>query len=187
MKRFLCILLLALSADTAWAAEGTTVYKTKDSSGAPVFTDRGSSASEEITIEDPITFPSAVFEEDDQGIDYQNMKSESDAPQITSYSRVAITSPTDQQVIRDNAGNLTVNGLLPANISPGHQARLLLDGKVAAIYQGSSVQLENIDRGTHTLQLDIADKKSGKVLIASDPISVTILRHSVQIRRPSPH
>jgi hypothetical protein len=187
MNRIICIMLLALISHAAMAAQGTTVYKSEDGSGAPVFTDRGSSASEEIIIQDPITFPPAVFEEDDQGIDYQNMQSEQDAPGITSYGPISIASPADQDVIRNNAGNLTVKGILPNRISSDHQARLLLDGKVVALYQGTSFQLQNIDRGTHTLQLEIVDRKSRKVLNASNPISVTLLRYSTRMGKPTPH
>jgi hypothetical protein len=187
MNRITCVVFLAFAANAVIAAPGTTVYKSEDDSGAPVFTDRGSSAAEEITIQDPITFPPAVFEEGDQGIDYQNMQSEQDAPGTTQYVQLSIASPADQEVIRDNAGNLTVIGILPDKISPEHQARLLLDGKVVSTYQGANFQLENVDRGTHTLQLEIVDKKSRKVLIASNPISVTLLRYSTHIKKPKPH
>jgi hypothetical protein len=40
--------------------------------------------------------------------------------------------------------------------------------------------LNNLDRGTHQLQLQIIDSQSGKVLKSSASVSVTILRHSVQ-------
>ncbi len=187
MKWFTCIILLVCTSNSAMAAEGTTVYKSKDDSGAPVFTDRGSDSTETVIIQDPITFPPAVFDQDDQAIDYQNMQSEQDTPEPTRYGQISIASPADQDVVRDNAGNLTVEAILPKQIASDHQARLLLDGKVVAIYQGTSFQLENIDRGTHALQLEIVERKSGKILISSQPISFTILRYSTQIRKPTPH
>jgi hypothetical protein len=165
------------------AAEGTTVYKSKDASGNAVFTDRGSEAAEKIKVEDPITFPAQVFEEE-KPFDYQNMQSEDEQPPTATYSKLFISSPVDQQVIRDNAGNLTVEGIFPARIAPDHQVRLLMDGSVKAVFSGPTLALTNIDRGTHTLQLDIVDKNSGNVLISSPSISFTIMRYALP--RPSP-
>jgi len=194
MIRFLCLLLLGLflpsfilltlDMPALMAAEGTTVYKSKDASGNAVFTDRGSAASEKIKVQDPITFPAQVFEEE-KPFDYQNMQSEGEQSHAATYAKLYISSPVDQQVIRDNAGNLTVEGIFPSRIAPEHQVRLLLDGSFKAVFSGSTLALNNIDRGTHTLQLDIVDTKSGNVLIASPSVSFTIMRYASP--RPSHH
>lgn len=187
MLKFACLILLASVASATLGAAGTTVYMTRDADGNPVFSDQGSDGSQEVKVQDPVTFPAEVFKQDEQAIDYQNMKSEEEAPQPPAYASLSIISPADQDVIRDNSGNLTVNTDLPKQISSQHQVRLLMDGKVAALYDGSDFRLENIDRGTHSLQLEIVDKKSGSVLMSSPSISFSILRYSTQIRKPGPH
>jgi len=50
---------------------------------------------------------------------------------------------------------------------------------------GGSFSLTNIDRGTHTLMVQVIDD-SGSVLITSDSIMITMLRYA-QVRRISPH
>lgn len=78
--------------------------------------------------------------------------------------RLAITSPADDQAVRENAGNVTVTVDLKPALQTGHQLRLYLDGN--RLDNGgtrTSVQLTNVPRGTHTLRAEVVDG-SGKVL-----------------------
>ena len=121
MIRFHCLLLLGLllqsfillSMDSSalLAAEGTTVYKSKDASGNAVFTDRGSEAAEKIKVEDPITFPAQVFEEE-KHFDYQNMQSEDEQPPTATYSKLFISSPVDQIRSRTHTVTRYTKGLV---------------------------------------------------------------------------
>ena len=95
-----------------------------------------------------------------------------------SYTDAVIVSPANDTAVRNNAGNLTVRGQVSPSLESGHRVQLLLDG----VPQGAprrtlEFSLENIDRGTHHLQVRIVDS-GGKVLFAGAPSTVHLLRHS---------
>lgn len=177
MLRTFCLGCLYLIASAAFASEGTIVYKSVDKSGYPVFSDRETSASEKVKIEDPITFPAGVFRNDGEAIEYEGIKSESPGEQPVIYDTLLISSPIDQQTIRNNAGNLTVE-VIPPGIAPQHQLKLLMDGNVIAVYDGNPFELQNLDRGTHVLQLQISDIDSGEVYKSGPVVNFTMLRYS---------
>ena len=75
------------------------------------------------------------------------------------YSLLRILVPQPDATIRDSAGNLIVS----INSEPGlfaqHSYRLLLDGKPVGEVGSSPVfPLENIDRGTHQLAVEVIDQ-----------------------------
>lgn len=92
------------------------------------------------------------------------------------YSSLTITSPTRDQTIRANDGNITVSFNLVPELQrfKGHQLVYLLDGKVF-LKTAQPQTLKNLDRGTHTLVLQVVDKNN-KLLIHSDSVSFHIKR-----------
>jgi len=96
----------------------------------------------------------------------------------TIYTRFDITSPTNNASIRDNAGNISVSMTLnPAlNTKQGHTISISVDGKdIKDKIQSSSTQLNNINRGTHTISASIKNKK-GSTLYTSQTITVHLHR-----------
>ena len=80
------------------------------------------------------------------------------------YSLLRILVPQPDATIRDSAGNLIVS----INSEPGlfaqHSYRLLLDGKPVGEVGSSPVfPLENIDRGTHQLAVEVIDQ-AGRII-----------------------
>lgn len=96
----------------------------------------------------------------------------------STYESVAITRPADDATIRENSGQLSVSTSLSPALNPNHALALYLDGKKVAQNTSGSFQLNNIDRGTHSLQVHILDH-AGKTLLSSQ--SVTIHLHRVSI------
>lgn len=87
-------------------------------------------------------------------------------PAVTVYNQLSITSPTQNQTIRDNSGNITISlSVQPAlNLKQGHSLTLLLDNQPAQEnLTGNTVTLNNIDRGTHQISAVIKNKQ-GKTL-----------------------
>ncbi|MCG8326007.1 MAG: hypothetical protein MI673_10860 [Thiotrichales bacterium] len=68
---------------------------------------------------------------------------------------------------------------------PDHIAVLYLDGSEVGRGNTTAFNLENLDRGTHTLSVTIHDNNE-KQLIASDPVTFTLHRHSIQHPPPPP-
>ena len=57
--------------------------------------------------------------------------------------------------------------------------------RLIAVYTGKAFNLENLDRGTHALQLQISHTKSGEVYKSSPVVNFTILRYS-EFKRKTP-
>jgi hypothetical protein len=80
------------------------------------------------------------------------------------YSLLRILVPQPDASIRDNAGNLIVSVNSEPALFPGHRYRLLLDGEAVGEAGTSPVfPLENIDRGTHQLAVEIIDQQ-GRII-----------------------
>lgn len=146
----LCLLLLSLP---AWAE----VYTYIDAEGNRVFTDKPRSGSAEriqlaptnsMTAQPPAPKPAAP-----------------PAPAETPrYEVLRILVPEPDATIRNPAGNLIVTSDSDPSLFDGHSYRLLLDGEAVGEPGRSPVfALENIDRGTHQLAVEIIDAQGRTV------------------------
>jgi hypothetical protein len=61
------------------------------------------------------------------------------------------------------------------NSDRGDQLALYMDGAQVSVGSSPQFELNNIDRGTHTLKASVVDN-GGKAIISSSPVSFTILR-----------
>lgn len=170
------ILLLAWA--SAQAGQGR-IFKTVDADGNVVFTDippREDQTGQQIVIEDPNSFaPEAAAAPTDQWI----VEPEADAEEAPfAYRSLAIASPADDEAVRENAGNVTVVTNVNPNLRTGHVMRLLVDGQAAGEGRQAEFSLENVDRGTHTLTVEIVDD-NGDVLIRSPSTTFHMLRASI--------
>ncbi|GMQ47991.1 DUF4124 domain-containing protein [Vibrio sp. 10N] len=92
---------------------------------------------------------------------------------------LTITRPQHDATLRNNAGDFSVNGFLTGSLTETQTLQLLLDGKPYGSPQTTaSWRLTNIDRGTHTLTIQV--QQNGKVIASSDTITVHLHRASVQ-------
>jgi hypothetical protein len=98
------------------------------------------------------------------------------APPATGQPGLAVTivSPANEETVHDNTGRLTVALTVEDGgaLAQGRAAlRVLLDGApFGAEQRGRSFGLEGIERGTHTLQIELVDR-DGKTLAASAPVT----------------
>ena len=94
------------------------------------------------------------------------------------YTHALIVSPVDDSAVRGNAGRLTVLARVDPPLRRGHRLRLLLDGIAQGVAdRASTFEVENIDRGTHNLQLQVIDD-AGRVLFTGTASTFHLLRHS---------
>lgn len=94
------------------------------------------------------------------------------------YSKLAITQPMNDAIVRDNAGNVTVNVVITPKIHTlhGHQLVLYMDNQPIAHSAGPTIELANIDRGTHTLKAQV-EFAQGKVVQSSAEIVFHLQRY----------
>ncbi|RYV02938.1 DUF4124 domain-containing protein [Shewanella sp. OPT22] len=98
---------------------------------------------------------------------------------------VKITSPTDQQTIRDNRGNFTVTS---STSVPKHGLNylLIMDGKpVAGPQRHGSFSLSNVDRGEHKLRVSLVDRDN-KAIATSEVVTIYLHRFSKLFKHNSP-
>ncbi|WP_298184909.1 DUF4124 domain-containing protein [uncultured Pseudomonas sp.] len=80
------------------------------------------------------------------------------------YSLLRILVPQPDATIRDSAGNLIVSINSEPGLYPQHSYRLLMDGQQVGEAGSSPVfPLENIDRGTHQLAVEVIDQE-GRII-----------------------
>lgn len=101
-------------------------------------------------------------------------------PDTSSYEALAITFPKHDAAIRDNAGNVAVHVTTSPRLRAelGHRLTLRLDGAAKFSTTDPILQLDNVDRGTHTVQVEVTDK-DGQTLATSDPVTFHLQRASV--------
>ena len=173
IKQFLlglliCLPLIVLSAENK-------IYKTRDADGNIIYTDQAPENATEVEVEEPVNYIKS------EGIPkFQSKPDLKLKKKPPGYKTLLITSPAPNDTIRTNAGTLQVLYEMSPNLQSNHSLQLLVDGSVAQSTKSGAFTLNNLDRGTHQLQLQIIDSQSGKVLKSSASVSVTILRHSVQ-------
>ena len=101
------------------------------------------------------------------------------AGDTTGYDTVRIIVPQDDAAVHDNEGNLDVSVEVspPLRADAGNHVVLLLDGRVVASGAEVRIRLNGVDRGTHTLQAQVATA-DGTLLLASPVTSFYMWRAS---------
>ena len=74
------------------------------------------------------------------------------------YSAFSIEQPTDGETLRSAEGRISIGLSLEPGLQEGHTIRLLVDGTaMEQDINATQFSLENIPRGSHTLQAHIID------------------------------
>lgn len=99
---------------------------------------------------------------------------------------IRITSPANEETIHDNSGNVSIE--LQADLGGKQRVRLLLDGK-PTMPDGvrTSINLQGIERGEHTLEAMVLDE-DGSTAAASGPVTFFMWQASTNLppRNPKP-
>ncbi len=183
---FLPLILSALLLPIVQAAE---IYRYRAPDGSIVFTDDPPPGSQRIEVHPNLTVgPDVGDERTPAAAADEGSVPAKPAATPAGYDSVTIVSPAADEAIRDNAGNLTVSiETQPAlRGERGDRLLVLLDGApVGAATTATRIRLENIDRGSHTLQAVIVDP-SGRPLLKSPVHRFHVLRYSRLFRKAGP-
>ena len=173
---FFFLTLLSLSLATVsprLLAEEGKIYKTRDANGNIIFSDTAIENADEVDVAEPMTYQPTK-------ITNRLSPTQEKAPSVLSYQSIKITDPINEDAIRSNNGFLSVSFTVKPPLQAIHTVQLVMDGKVMKTTKTeSSFDLENVDRGTHSLQINVIDDDSGKILKSSDVLNTTILRYSI--------
>ncbi|MFN3236786.1 MAG: DUF4124 domain-containing protein [Pseudomonadales bacterium] len=176
MKLNLAVILAFSMVTLSGAANAaSTVFKTRDANGNPIFSDQAGEDAEEIKVQTPQTFespPTPQFQ--------LNADPEDEVTVGPAYERLEILSPQHESAFRNNAGNITVQIAIEPALQANHTLELILDGQVAKAQKaGGPILLENVDRGTHQFQARIIEDQSGETLQTSNSVTATLQRVSI--------
>jgi hypothetical protein len=171
MNKWLIVLsLLMSSVASSYAAD--TIYQWVDENGITHFSDRPQQGATPLKVEvtppattGPLVTPRQPLKKQQKAIKYQ----------------VNITSPNHEQTIRDNQGKLDISATTQPAPLNNMGFKLILDG----IPQGqitpiAHFQLTNIDRGAHTIKVQLVDE-SGKEIASSKSITVFLHRANASV------
>lgn len=92
-----------------------------------------------------------------------------------SYDSLDITRPANDETIRSNEGKLTALARVTPQLAPEHRFRWSLDGAIVPDVNSPELRMNNVDRGSHTLQAEIVDA-DGNVVISSDTVTFHLMR-----------
>ncbi|RME35379.1 MAG: DUF4124 domain-containing protein [Gammaproteobacteria bacterium] len=161
----LAAMLLAITGQPA-----AEVYRWVDEQGNVIYSDTPHPGAEVIENLDPQTIESLRLKSPKKKRPVEKL-----APE---YELLRIASPANDSAVRANNGNITVEVEVrpPLMVELGHRLTLYLDGK--PVIEGenkTTLELQNLPRGSHTLQVAITDRK-GNVFKKSELIVFHLLR-----------
>jgi hypothetical protein len=94
------------------------------------------------------------------------------------YDSLSITQPTPDQVFFGADAGVTVSAELGGALEPDHTLVFFLNGNRLPAADGASVQLSNLERGTHFLRAAVLDQ-NGAPLISSQQITFHVRLPSI--------
>ena len=96
-----------------------------------------------------------------------------------SYESVEIVSPANDEAIRSNSGDITIQISSSPALQGNHLYVVLVNGNKLQETAAGTVILTNLDRGSHTAVVEIQDEQE-QTLATSSPITFHLLRASVR-------
>ncbi len=178
---FLTCLMLALSG----AAQGE-VYKTVDKDGNVIYTDQppepgaepmelpGLSIIESVPMKPPAATAGAAGEGEEVVTNIRELR--------RGYRDFRITSPAQDQWIEGEGNSVTINWDSRYALQPGMMVIISVDGKAMEPTTASSLVLNEVDRGEHSVSAQIVDAQNRKIATAS-PVTFHVRQFSQNFNR----
>lgn len=166
MNKWLIVLSLLLgSVASSYAAD--TIYQWVDENGITHFSDRPRQGATPLKVEvtppatkGPLVTPRQPLKKQQKAIKY----------------KVNITKPSHEETVRDNQGRIEISASTQPSPLNNMGYKLILDGiPQGQITKFANFQLTNIDRGAHTIKVQLVDE-SGKEIASSKSITVFLHR-----------
>ena len=176
------VVLAALALAYSAADAGTRIYKTVDADGNIVFTDvppLDTSKSQEVKVGVSNTFENPLEPGARQVWNVGQDGEQTPAETEFAYHQAVIVTPENDASLRENAGNVSVKTRISPNLRPGHKLRLLVDeSPLGRLIGASEFALTNVDRGSHTLRLQIVNQ-AGAVIFDGPASTFHLQRTSI--------
>lgn len=169
---------------TSISTHASTIYSWTDENGVVHFTDQPQ-VPDAKTYDLSVTEVSGNIEQTAETIEAQTTDIRVTEQKAQPIKTVSLVSPMHEQTIRNNEGIIKVHAVTNTKLNSQTQAQLVLDGVVKGEPQTDLTwQLNNIDRGSHQLQIQLI--KGGKVIASSESITVYLHRASTVAKKTTP-
>lgn len=189
MNRILFVPLTILLGLNLPGQAAAAIYKWVGPDGKIVYTDQPRPGAKEVELPKFASPPPAPAKPAAADKTAPDKKADATAePAFPGYKKVALIKPLDDDTVRENNGAVEVAlELDPAwDAKWGHKITVSLDGKnLPETYASPQFQLQDIDRGSHSLQVSIADAK-GVTLSTSQSVTFHMKRQSVNFVQKNP-
>ena len=146
------------------------LYKKVDEQGNVTYSDVPSGKAKPVQLPGLTTYGTPAQHK-------QPFKTPADATKVAvNYTALALVSPANEDTLRDSSGAVIVKVTLapPLVTQAGHKLVVVLDKKPVAEAQATEVSLKDVERGTHTLKVQITDAKG---LLLKESTEVTFQLH----------
>lgn len=172
MHKTIVFLIVCFSLPLMVQAE---IYKTIDAQGNVSFSDKATKNSEAVELKPIITYSPQPSTRRTQ---FKRKKKNI----IDAYQVLNLISPSDQQTIRSQLGEVTIafNSVPALRMEERHYYQILVNGVVfiKSLTQ-TRFMLRGIERGEHRIQVRVLDYE-GKVLVQSMERTFHLKRHSIR-------
>ena len=169
------ILLVLAGLALSLAAQPQEIYRWVDKDGQVHYSDQPGAANAELVI---LSDPNA-YEAEPMTPDYAAGDNEEDeTPDVTSYDSFAIVQPTPDQVFFAADATIVVAAELGGTLQPDHTVVFFVNGNRRPAGSGLSLELQNLERGTHFLRASVLDQ-NGEPVITSQQITFHIRQASI--------
>jgi len=150
------------------------IYRWVDANGTVHFTDEARPGAQPIQVApiSTISLPQPNPETMDSPAEEK-----AEEPDEFRYRRLEISYPEHDSAFHTGNGTFTVTTNIEPPLRPSHELRLIFNGQVYAQSHAGHFLMDNIDRGTHQLLLQVVDK--GTVIQNSSPVTFTVHRPSL--------
>jgi len=173
--RIISLLLISLTLVTPMLLLAQ-VYKHVDEEGNVTYSDEPQKKGDQpISLPEPTTIKIAPAPKSST-----NSEGRKKAPPKKSikYDSVEIVSPNNDEAIRSNSGDITIQISSSPELQTNHLYAVYVDGAKMLASAAPTVNLTNLDRGSHTATVQIQDENE-QTLATSSPITFHLLRASV--------
>jgi hypothetical protein len=137
------------------------VYQWKDDKGIIHYGDKPKDiASDKVILNEPSVYESNT----DYSVSADKSSAADTMVNEAIQYRISLTSPSNQATFRKDGSGIQVSvNVQPAPQSPMVRYRFYLDGTTVTESGSSSLRLENLDRGEHSIRVELVDA-DGRIL-----------------------
>lgn len=156
-------------------AHAESIYRSVDEQGNVLFSDEPQTDSQQIELSPTTVYTPEQTEAESGQVTVEKVQPVEEA----AVYELRIVSPSNNESIWVNDGNVMVNVSVEPALQPDHRLSVDIDGETVLAEPGSvSVRFTNLFRGSHTATASVLDA-DGQLISSSEPVQFHLHRASV--------